>query len=188
MKKFLKITAAVIMGLSLCACSTSTVKSETGQIKVSVKDSTVKLNHVEHEFPEGYKFADATITKPIGLSVVEVKDKDGNLVGVCSDGLYKEDISTDNIIDAVNTTYMTFHNVDKPLELSEDMFIEGDKVEMLIIGLDDGQAAFIAQMGTPNFVYMTELDNDSEYVMEDFAKTAVKQLGGEGDCKLIFGE
>ena len=190
MKKFIKAVVAVAMGISLCACgvSASTVKSETGQISVSVKETTVKLNHIEHKFPEGYNFKDATITKPIGMSVAEVKDKDGNLVGVCSDGLYKEDITKDNIVDAVNAAYMTFHNVDKPLSVSEDNFVEGEKVEMLVIGLDDGQAIFMAQLGTPNFVYATELNDDSEYVMEDFAEDCVKQLGGEEEYKLFFGE
>ncbi|MCR4567790.1 MAG: hypothetical protein K5769_07045 [Pseudobutyrivibrio sp.] len=188
MRKILNFTLAAVVGLSLCACSASTVKSDAGQIKVSVKDSTVKLNHVEYIFPEGYNFFDATITEPIGMSVVEVKDQDGNLVGVCSDGLYKEDITKDNIKDAVNAAYMTFHNIDKPLELSDDMFVEGKKIEMLVIGLDDGQALFMAQLGTPNFVYATELKGDSEYVMDDFAKDCIKQLGGEEEYKLFFGE
>ncbi|RKM56539.1 hypothetical protein D6853_07060 [Butyrivibrio sp. X503] len=188
MKRFFKIAAVVAMGVVLCACSMSSksASSETGQVKITVKDSSVELNHVKHDFPKEYTVSGDIVTKPIGMSYAEVK-KDGNLVGVATDGMYKENITKDNMVDAANTAFMTFHNVDTPLEITQDMFLDGKNIEVLTIELTDGIAVFIAQTGTPNFVYMTELNTDSEKVMEDFVGSAVQQIGGDEDYATFFG-
>ena len=190
MKKLLKAVVAVGMCMSLCACgaSVSTEKSETGQLHTTIKGSTVKLNHIEYEFPEGYTFEDGKFTEPIGISYAQVENEAGEIVGVCADGMYSEEITRDNVIDVVNTVYMTVHSVENPLELNSDMFIEGDDLTMLVIGLDDGTAVFLGQFGTPNFVYMTETNSDSDSVMQDYLEQAVLQLGGEEEHTLFFGE
>ncbi|MCR5515502.1 MAG: hypothetical protein K6F41_03505 [Lachnospira sp.] len=188
MKKILKITVAMVMAASLCACgaSVSTEKSETGQLNTSIVGTKVKLNNVEYEFPEGYTFDEGKVTSPIGMSYATVYNKDGNTIGVCSDGMYTENITKENMIDAANTAYMTVHNLENPLDLTEDMFLEAENVVILIIELDDGTAIFTGQLGTPNFSYITETTNDVDLVMQDYLSQVILQLGGQEDYDLFF--
>ncbi|MCR5605647.1 MAG: hypothetical protein K6F69_02370 [Treponema sp.] len=190
MKRIFKIAVALVMAVSLCACgfSASTAASETGQLKISIVGTKVKLNHVEYEFPEGYTFEDDKITSPIGISFATVYDQDGDMVGVCSDGMYTENITKENMIDAANTVYMTVHGLDNPLDLTEDMFLEGENIVLLVIELTDGTAIFTGQLGTPNFSYVTESTYDVDLVMQDYLKQVIFQLGGQEDYDMFFGQ
>jgi len=190
MKRIFTTAIALIMSVSLTACnfSVSTEKSETGQLTASISGTKVKLNHIEYEFPEGYSISDGKITSPIGISYATVNDADSNTVGICADGMYTENITKDNMMDAANTVYMTVHNMENPLELSEDMFLEGDNIVMLVIGLDDGNAIFIGQLNTPNFAYVTESNSDSDLVMQDLISQSILQLGGQEDYDTFIGQ
>ena len=190
MKRIFRVVLAMVMAVSLCACgvSASTEKSETGQLKTSIVGTKLKLNTVEYEFPEGYTFEDGKITSPIGISYATIHDKDGDTVGVCSDGIYTENITKENMIDAANTAYMTVHSMENPLDLTEDMFLEGENVGVLIIELDDGTAIFTGQLGTPNFSYITETTNDIDLVMQDYLSQVILQLGGQEDYDMFFSQ
>ena len=76
---------------------------------------------------------------------------------------------------------------DTPLNLSEDMFVDGKNVEVLVISLDDGTAVFVGQLGTPNFAYITMGDADSESVMQGYVEQAILKLGGQEDYDTICG-
>ncbi|MCR5771226.1 MAG: hypothetical protein K6G87_08360 [Butyrivibrio sp.] len=190
MRKIIKIVAIMAMSLSLCACrvATETTLSETGKITVTVNNNKVKLNHVEFEFPEDYSLKEGLIKDPYGMSYVNVKNDDGELIGVAADGMYSEDIDEDNIADAVNDIYMAFHDVDEPLQMNEDPFVYGDELTALVIQLEDGYAIFIAENDTPNFVYTTQVeDADEDDAITDFIKSAVEQMGSEEDYEAFFG-
>ncbi len=188
MKKFVKATALMAMALSLCACkmSAKTVKSDTGMIKVSIKNEEVTLNHVEYEFPEDYKIKEEMITEDIGISYVEVKNEDRDLIGVLSDGKYEEDIDEDNIAEAANDVYEKVHDVKENLGLTSDMFVYGDELAGITIGLQDGYAVFIAKLDTEEFVYIVVSEDDDDEVMEDCIKSVVEQLGSDEDYEIFF--
>ncbi len=188
MKKFVKAAALMAMAFSLCACTMSakTVKSETGMIKVSIKNEAVTLNHVEYEFPEDYKIKEGTITKPMGISYVEIKNDDRDLVGVLSDGKYEEDIDEDNIAEAANDVYETVHDVEEDLGLTSDMFVYGDELAAITIKLQDGYSVFIAKLDTEEFVYIQASEDDDDEVMEDCIKSVVEQLGSDEDYEIFF--
>ena len=170
-----------------CGASASTEHSETGQISVKVVNQEVTLNNCKFTFPEGYDISEGKFAKPIGISYAEIS-KDGNVTGVFADGFYSEDITMENVADAVNKVYTTVHSVDKELELSEDMFIETDNMITLVIGLSDGTAIYTAKKGTPNFAYVTQSGSDADSVMQDCLGEAVKTLGGQADYDQLFGE
>ncbi|RKM62838.1 hypothetical protein D6856_01560 [Butyrivibrio sp. XB500-5] len=190
MKKVFKMVVSTAMcAILLCACgySASTQSSPTGKISTKIENNKVTLNHTEYEFPEGYKFEDLALSNPVGISRVKVTDSDGQIVGICSDGMYTENITKENMIDAANTVFMEVHNIDTPLNLSEDMFVDGKNVEVLVISLDDGTAVFVGQLGTPNFAYITMGNADSESVMQGYVEQAILKLGGQEDYDTICG-
>ena len=191
MKKFIKIAAIMAMSLSLCACrvSTQTVKSKTGTVSVKVKNEAVTLNHVEYEFPEDYKLEEGLMNKPCGISFVNVYNEDKDLIGAAADGIYEEDIDEDNFTDAANEIVKEFHDIDEDLTLySDDPVTYGDKLGILILELDEGYAVFVAEIDTPNFVYLTQSEDDEDDEMTEFLKSAVEQLGSDEDYEIFFGE
>ena len=191
MKKVISVVAALVMSaVLLCACgySASTQSSKTGRISTKIENNKVTLNHTSYEFPEEYKFEDFAITDPVGISAIQVADSNGKTMGIVSDGMYTENITEENMVDAANTVYMTVHGVDTPLELEKEMFVSGKNVKILVIGLTDGTAIFVAQTGTPNFAYMTETNDDSDLIMQDQFDQIILQLGGQEDYDMFCTE
>lgn len=191
MKKFIKIVALGAMSLSLCACkmSAQTTKSKTGMISVEVKNESVTLNHVEYEFPEGYKLEDGLMKDPYGISYVNVYNDDEDLIGAAGDGMYEEDIDEDNFTDAASEIVKEFHDTDEDLTFyNDDPVNYGDKLGILMLEIDDGYALFIAEIGTPNFVYVTQSEDDEDDEMSEFVESVVEQLGSDEDYEIFFGE
>ncbi len=191
MKKFIKIVALGAMSLSLCACkmSAQTTKSKTGMISVEVKNESVTLNHVEYEFPEGYKLEDGLMKDPYGISYVNVYNDDEDLIGAAGDGMYEEDIDEDNFTDAASEIVKEFHDTDEDLTFyNDDPVNYGDKLGILMLEIDDGYALFIAEVGTPNFVYVTQSEDDEDDEMSEFVESVVEQLGSDEDYEIFFGE
>lgn len=191
MKKFIKIAALGAMSLSLCACkmSAQTTKSKTGMISVEVKNESVTLNHVEYEFPEGYKLEDGLMKDPYGISYVNVYNDDEDLIGAASDGMYEEDIDEDNFTDAASEIVKEFHDTDEDLTFyNDDPVNYGDKLGILMLEIGDGYALFIAEIGTPNFVYVTQSEDDEDDEMSEFVESVVEQLGSDEDYEIFFGE
>lgn len=190
MKKFVKVAALMVMSLSLCACkmSAQTAKSKTGTVSVKVKNEAVTLNHVEYEFPEDYKLEEGLMKKPCGISFVNVYNDDGDLIGAAADGIYEEDIDEDNFTEAANEIVKEFHDTDEDLTLYEDPVTYGDELGILIIEIDDGYAILIVEIDTPNFVYVTQSEDDEDDEMTDFVKSAVEQLGSDEDYEIFFGD
>ena len=191
MKKFIKIAAIMAMSLSLCACkmSAQTVKSKTGMVSVEVKNEAVTLNHVEYEFPEDYKLEEGLMKKPCGISFVNVYNEDKDLIGAAADGIYEEDIDEDNFTDAANEIVKEFHDTDEDLTwYSDDPVIYGDKLGVLILELDEGYSIFVAEIDTPNFVYLTQSEDDEDDEMTECFKSVVEQLGSDEDYEIFFGD
>lgn len=189
MKKFIKITALIAMSLSLCACkmSAQTVKSKTGMVSVKVKNEAVTLNHVEYEFPEDYKLEEGLMSKPLGISFVNVYNDDHDFIGIAADGKYDEDIDEDNFTDAVNDVIQEIYDTDESVTFRDDPVVYGDKLGMIIVDLGGDSAIFIAELDTPNFVYMSQTEDDEDDEMIEFIESAVEQLGSDEDAD-VFDE
>lgn len=189
MKKFIKITALIAMSLSLCACkmSAQTVKSKTGMVSVKVKNEAVTLNHVEFEFPEDYKLEEGLISEPLGISLVNVYNDDHDFIGIAADGKYDEDIDEDNFTDAVNDVIQEIYDTDGSVTFSDDPVVYGDKLGRIIVDLGGDSAIFIAELDTPNFVYMSQTEDDEDDEMIEFIESAVEQLGSDEDAD-VFDE
>ncbi|SFI09774.1 hypothetical protein SAMN04487830_12226 [Pseudobutyrivibrio sp. OR37] len=190
MKKIVNVILVLTVCFSMCACgfSVSTETSSTGQLTTSINNNKVKLNHSEYEFPEGYSFKDGKIKSPVGMSYVQIYNREDEVVGVCADGYYTETISKDTMKDAVNTVYKAAHNVDSSLQLTDDLFVEGKNLILLTISLDDGSAIFIGKLGTPDFAYITQSKSDKDNIMQDYLEQVVLQLGNQEDYEILFSE
>lgn len=127
MKKLVSAILIACIAISTVACgaSVSTEKSLTGKISVKVVGSDVTLNNCSYSFPKDFSIEEGKIEDPIGISYAQLSNN-GELIGVFADGFYSENITDDNLFDAVNSVYTTIHSVNDGLELSDDMFVESD--------------------------------------------------------------
>lgn len=186
-KKIVTLLFVMTIALSSTACgfSRSVVKSDTGMISESVTNNSVKLNLIEHTFPEDCAIETAKLTSPVGMSVAQITQKD-TIIGVLSDGYYSEDITEDNILDVANIVLKEVNNLEDDIAtLTQDCVTKTKHLNIVSVRLTDGNGYFIAKLGTNNFAYVSQSDKDNDDTMGDVLKNVIKTLGEQEDFEAL---
>lgn len=188
-RKIVTLMLIGLVALNTTACGfnigKSAQKSDTGVVTETVVNNKVKLNHVEYEFPDNCTIKTKKFTKPVGISFAQVK-QDGEIIGALADGIYSEKITEENFLDAANVVVKEVHGLEEDITIiDESAIVKTPHLNIIGVQLDDGIGYFIAKLGTTDFVYVLQSENDDLDTMSDAIKDIVKTFGGEEDFEML---